>query len=104
MSSNDQHKSVHNNEIIDLMRWMKANRFRNRSKLQICQFFNSGYGLVSRKCLNAGDDVITVPVTLTINCNTLRGSVIVNDWFKDQKFLIDEWLMIYLIYEQHLGI
>lgn len=88
-------------EIITLIKWMHSNGWQNETQLHPAEFSNTGRGLTSKQKFKPNNTIISIPLKLMINYQTLKNHLI----FRNLKtnLTIHEALAIFLIYEKSLG-
>ncbi|KAL0270489.1 UNVERIFIED_CONTAM: hypothetical protein PYX00_007886 [Menopon gallinae] len=83
-------------DVIDLLRWL---RFKSRN-LRIRCFPGSGRGVQSTKSIQAGEEIISLPLNLLITPKVENDVTICLDQDRVPGHLI---LTVFLMYENHLG-
>ena len=90
-------------EYIDLLRWAKSNGARF-PKLHPASFSDTGRGIVAKKGLTKGEEIISLPESLLITCQTVKQG-----WFgsclegSGISLTPRQKLCVFLIYERCRG-
>ncbi|XP_028037379.1 SET domain-containing protein 4 [Bombyx mandarina] len=60
-----------NEELILLNTWLKKNGVRRKKELALAVFSDTGRGVLTKKRIRPGDELISLPLNLTINVSTI---------------------------------
>ncbi|XP_032511036.2 SET domain-containing protein 4 [Danaus plexippus] len=79
------HTCNNENDLILLNSWLKKHGVQYSKKLVLAVFKDTGRGLLTKKKITAGEELLNLPLNLTINVTTLLMDVIFCSIFLDNK-------------------
>uniref|UniRef100_A0A6P7FEE7 SET domain-containing protein 4 n=1 Tax=Diabrotica virgifera virgifera TaxID=50390 RepID=A0A6P7FEE7_DIAVI len=88
----------YNNTIVNLQKWMAAKGWKNKTKLRIRVFPQTGRGISSRTKIPSDEVLISIPLDAMITYNTLASEMLINE-----KLTIHEYLALFLAMEANKG-
>lgn len=75
----------HSGDVILLNRWLTGNGVRRNVKLGLAVFDDTGRGVITKRKIRAGEELINLPLNLTINVTTLLMDLPFCNIFLDNK-------------------
>ncbi|KFB48637.1 AGAP006364-PD-like protein [Anopheles sinensis] len=95
---------------VDLFRWLKGLGWANETALRIARYEHSGKGLFSRKPIDAGDCLISLPFEAMIGLNALErdaeframfDELALEEHLSEEKLPFQALLAFYLCAQEH---
>ncbi|CAG9840926.1 unnamed protein product [Diabrotica balteata] len=87
-----------NNTIVNLQKWMSTKGWKNKTKLRIKAFPQTGRGISSGTKIASDGVLISIPLDAMITYDTLASEILINE-----KLTIHEYLALFLAIETNKG-